>query len=144
MAPEENINDLLSAKIFKEDVPDGHAEPMDKNELIGLLKKEECMCKIKYNKLKDNEIKNCTVSGFFLEMNISGIPFNKFLMTNNHVIDRDFMQINKEIIIEYNNAIKLIQYSIEEYILVIHVGLKIWIIVFILIFPNFLRKKLKI
>lgn len=123
LAPGENINDLLCGKIFKEDILTGHAKPMNKNELTTLSKKEECMCKIIYNKIVNDEIKNAVASGFFLEINISGIPCKKLLITNNQVINLDFFQIikinnginkdsfqlNKDIIIEYNNEKQSIQ-----------------------------------
>ena len=95
-------------KISKEDVPDGHAKPIDKNEMMEMLQKEEAICKIKANKLENNKVKYLTGSGFFLEMKINGIPFNKCLMTNNHVLNIDFFKMNKEIKIEYKNAIELI------------------------------------
>ena len=107
-APEENINDLLCIKISKENVPDGHAKPIDKNEMIEMLQKEEAMCKIKANKLENNKIKYLTGSGFFLEMNINGLPFNKCLMTNNHILNAEFFTTNKEIKIEYKKEIKMI------------------------------------
>ena len=123
MAPGETINDLLCAKIIKEDIPTGHARPINEDELTALLKKKECMCKIIYNKKVKDEIKNAKASGFFLEINISGISCKKWLITNNHVINLDFFQIikindginqdsfqlNKDIIIEYNNEKKSIQ-----------------------------------
>ena len=73
-----------------------------------MLQKEEAICKIKANKLENNKVKYLTGSGFFLEMKINGIPFNKCLMTNNHVLNIDFFKMNKEIKIEYKNAIELI------------------------------------
>ena len=65
IAPGENINDLLCAKIIKEDIPTGHARPINKNELAALSKKEECMCKIIYKKKYEGKIENAKASGFF-------------------------------------------------------------------------------
>ena len=109
IAPEENINDLLSVNISKEDITEGHCKPIDKNEISELLKNEESMCKIKFNKIINHEIKNGLATGFFLEMNISRIPFNKCLISNNHALNEDFFKMNKEIKIEYINEIKNIQ-----------------------------------
>ena len=89
MAPEENINDLLCAKITKEAITAGHSEPIEKSLMLELFKKEEAMCKIKYNIFINNEAKSVLASGFFLEMKIKGIPFDKCLMTNNHVLNEN-------------------------------------------------------
>ena len=106
---EENIDDLLCGKITKESVPKGHLIPLKKKEIIEIIKKEESMCKIKNSIEENNELKNMLASGFFMEINIKGIPFNKCLITNNHVLNEGFFKTNKEIKIEYNNAEKLIQ-----------------------------------
>ena len=115
IAPEENINDLLSVNISKEDITEGHCKPIDKNEISELLKNEESMCKIKFNKIINHEIKNCLATGFFLEFNINIMPFNKCLITNNHVLNEDFLKMNNEIIIEYINEIKNIQIGKRKY-----------------------------
>jgi len=109
IAPDENINDLLLGKISKEVVTKGHCDPIKKNEISHLFKYEESMCKIRYQKLINNEIKYVYGSGFFLALNIKGIPFNKCLITNNHVLNEDFFKVNKEIEMEYINEMKVIQ-----------------------------------
>ena len=67
------------------------------------------MCKIRYKKLINNKMKYVFGSGFFLELNIKGIPFNKCLITNNHVLNEDYFKANKEIQLDYNNDTKVIQ-----------------------------------
>ena len=67
------------------------------------------MCKIKYQIINNNDLKDVFGSAFFLAMNIRGIPFNKCLITNNHVLNEEFFQSNKIIQIEYLNENKIIQ-----------------------------------
>ena len=109
ISPEENINDLLVGKITKEIITKGHCEPIKKKELSHLFQYEESMCKIRYHKIINNELKYVYGSGFFLVINIKDIPFNKCLITNNHVLNEDFFKTNKVIEIEYLNEIKIIQ-----------------------------------
>ena len=45
MAPEENINDLLCAKITKEAITAGHSETIEKSLMFELFKKEKAMAK---------------------------------------------------------------------------------------------------
>ena len=68
IAPDENINDLLVGTISKEIVIKGHCDPIKKNELSHLFKYEESMCKIRYKKLINNEIKYVYDSGFFFSI----------------------------------------------------------------------------
>ena len=107
--PNENINDLLLGRISKEAITKGHYDPIKLKELTHLFKYEESMCKIRYNIIINNQKKYVFGSGFFLVMNIKGIPFNKCLMTNNHVLNENFFKTNKQIEMEYNKEIKVIQ-----------------------------------
>ena len=109
IAPDENINDLLEGKITKEAITKGHCEPIKKKELSKLFQYEGSMCKIKYQIINNNDLKDVFGSAFFLAMNIRGIPFNKCLITNNHVLNEEFFQSNKIIQIEYLNENKIIQ-----------------------------------
>ena len=79
----ENINDILfrQVKIIKENIMEGQCKPINKKEIYELFKKEESMCKIKLNKIVNNELRYFLGTGFFLKFNIKGIPFNK--MFNN-------------------------------------------------------------
>ena len=109
--PSENINDLLfnKIKIEKELVVEGHCAPITKNELNELIKKEESLCKIKLNKIINNELTNCKATGFFLELNLENLPFNKCLITNNHVLDNEYFKINNEIKFDYKGKEEIIQ-----------------------------------
>jgi len=93
-----NINiDELFLDDIKEIVPEGYCEPINKIEIEDLLNKENSMCKIKFKKNLNNKLENCTGSGFFLTFKYKEIPFNKCLITNNHVIngagDNDYIRI---------------------------------------------------
>ena len=48
------------------------------------------MCKIKIIKKADNKQYISKGTGFFLEINLKDLPFNKCLITNNHVINNEF------------------------------------------------------
>ena len=109
--PNENINDLLLGKISKEAVTKGHCDPIKINELSHLFKYQESMCKIRFHQLQNNELSYVFGSGFFLAMNIKGIPFTKCLMTNNHILNEDYFKTNKQIEMEYKNEIKVIPIS---------------------------------
>ena len=67
------------------------------------------MCRIKFSKIIDNKLVPCIGSGFFLEFHINGIPFNKCLITNNHILDKKHIQINKVIKLIYKNEEKNIK-----------------------------------
>ena len=107
--PKENIDDLLKGKIIKEAVTKGHCDPIKKKELSNLFQYEESICKIKYLKMINNELRYVYGTGFFLLLNIRDIPFSKCLITNNHVLNENFFRTNREIEMEYNNQMKAIQ-----------------------------------
>ena len=108
-APNENINDLLVGKISKEAITKGHCDPIKKKELSHLFQFEESMCKIRYHKIVNDNLTYVFGSGFFLVINIRDIPFNKCLVTNNHVLNENYFKNNKTIEIEYLNETKIIQ-----------------------------------
>ena len=68
---------------------------------MNLFEKEDSMCKIKFRRIKDNNLENMIGSGFFLELNDDKIPFNKCLITNNHVLNEDEIKKGEVITIEY-------------------------------------------
>ena len=109
--PRENINDLIFKKftISKEAVNEGLCNPISFKESNELYKKEASMCKIKFIKKIDNKLYNSKGTGFFLEINLKDLPFNKCLITNNHVINNEFFEINKEIKFDYNNKEKKLE-----------------------------------
>ena len=49
-------------------------------------------------------------SGFFFKQNIPSIKYNNkyFLMTNNHILNKDFLNNNTQLEIEYKNNKKII------------------------------------
>ena len=74
-----------------------HIEPMSKKEIKDLYSNQPSMCKINFQKEKDGKIFNSSGTGFFCEINEDNIPFKKALFTNNHVLDKNSIKINKEI-----------------------------------------------
>ena len=65
----ENIDELININENKEAIIRDHCEPIKKKEIINLFEKEKSMCKIKFKKLINNNLKNMNGSGFFLELN---------------------------------------------------------------------------
>ena len=105
----ENLNDITNKKEKKELVPENSCSPISIEELKDLFKKEDAMCKIKSKKVIDGKLKDITGTGFFLEINIKNLPFNKCLLTNNHIINEKDIRPNQEIILEYKNEKKIIE-----------------------------------
>ena len=107
----ENIDELLNddSKENKEAVMLNQCEPIKKNEIIKLFEKEDSMCKIKFKKVMDNKLEDMSGTGFFVELNDNDIPFNKCLITNNHVLSENNIKKGKEIKIEYLNKEKIIK-----------------------------------
>ena len=102
-----NIDVLLSLNDIKEITPEGYCEPLNKTEIEELLSKENSMCKIKFKRIVNHKLENCTGSGFFLQFKYKEIPFKKCLITNNHVINE--AGADDEIRIEYQNLGKSIE-----------------------------------
>jgi len=59
------------------------------------------MCKIHFNIEKNNKIEKGEGTGFFCRINHKCIPFKLGLLTNNHILNRNNIQIGKEIIFDY-------------------------------------------
>ena len=74
-----------------------HIEPMSEKEIKDLYSNQPSMCKINFQKEKDGKIFNCSGTGFFCEISDDNIPFKKALFTNNHILDKNSIKINKEI-----------------------------------------------
>ena len=87
-----------SNMVVKEGCPDTHANPETKDEIDDLYLNESAMCKIIYKKNSERGYG----TGFFCEIN-ADIPIKKELFTNNHILDEDSIEINKEIEFEYLN-----------------------------------------
>ena len=82
----------------------GHGNPLTIKQLKDSLKKgENSTFKIEFFGQKG--------TGFFFKQNIPTIKYyNKyFLMTNNHVLNDDFINNNAQLVIEYKNKEKIIQ-----------------------------------
>ena len=88
---------------------DFDSSPMDINEIKELYSNEPAICKISFKVLKDGEIKNGLGTGFFCDIDNKDIPFRKALFTNNHVLDENRIQINKQIEFEYCGRNKIIE-----------------------------------
>ena len=71
--------------------------PTTKSEIDELYSYGSAMCKIT---IKNNQIIVGFGSGFFCEINDNNIPFKKALFTNNHILNKNSIKINKEIIFE--------------------------------------------
>ena len=81
----------------------GHGNPITLEQLKDIIEKgENAMIKIIYIGVKG--------TGFFFKQNISSIKYNNkyFLMTNNHVLNQDFLNNNTLLEIEYKNNQKII------------------------------------
>ena len=78
-------------------------------ELINLYSYKSAICKIEFKTVKNGKIVNGLGTGFFCEINDDNIPFEKILFTNNHILDKKSIEINKEIEFEYlEKKIKII------------------------------------
>ena len=97
------IEDILEEKneIIQEAIIEGHSSPIKKTEINNLFSKEISMCKIHFNVEKNNKIEKGEGTGFFCRINHKDIPFKLGLLTNNHILNRNNIQIGKEIIFDY-------------------------------------------
>ena len=66
------------------------------------------MCKISKTK-ENNQTIDGFGTGFFCEINDNNIPFKKVLFTNNHILNKNSIKINKEIIFENCGETKIIK-----------------------------------
>ena len=87
-------NEQANIKINNECISDTHGKPINKEEIEELYRYESAICKIKIENLGSG-------TGFFCEINDEDIPFKKALFTNNHVLNEESLDINKEIKFEY-------------------------------------------
>ena len=88
-----------------------HIEPMSKKEIKDLYSNQPSMCKIKFQKEKEGKLVDCSGTGFFCEISDDNIPFKKALFTNNHVLNKNSLKINKEILFECMGKKNKIQIS---------------------------------
>ena len=97
---DEKIEIRGSIEIIKEFVPFDKAEPMSKSEIDELYSYDSAMCKIKCKILEEGQIIDGFGTGFFCKIDDNIIPFKRALFTNNHILDKNSIEINKEIIFE--------------------------------------------
>ena len=109
--PRKNSNSAsekpIDQKIIKEVCSNGN--PVPKTERDELYRNESSMCKIIYQDIKDGKIIKISGTGFFCAIFDDNIPFKKALFTNNHVLNENRIEINKEIEIEYLKEMKKIR-----------------------------------
>lgn len=99
--------------IRKECVIEGEIEPLTKDEIVKLFNLEESLCKITFEKLKNNNIEKGKGTGFFCEIDNENFPIKHFLFTNNHVIDANCISTNKTINFEYYIGKKYVEKEIK-------------------------------
>ena len=105
----DNNNDIISEidkllvsnenNIKKEGIIRNQGKIISKKEIKDLLKMENSMCKINYEKFEENEIKKGKGTGFFCEIN--NFPIKYALFTNNHVLNEFNIKLANRINIEY-------------------------------------------
>lgn len=86
-------------------------QPISKDEYQKLLQTYKyAVCKI-ITRIKNKEGKETQKigTGFFCEINDNDIRFKKALFTNNHILGIENLQINRDIVIEYLENIKVIK-----------------------------------
>ena len=88
-----------------------HIEPMSEKEIKDLYSNQPSMCKINFQKEIDGQLIKSSGTGFFCEINDDNIPFKKALFTNNHILNKESIKINKEIEFECMGKINKIQIS---------------------------------
>ena len=67
------------------------------------------MCIIPSKKVIKGKLENIKGSGFFLYIINQDIPFNKCLITNNHILDEKDIELNNNVYIIYLNETKVIR-----------------------------------
>jgi len=93
----------------KETCPIAHGKPINKEEIDELSRYQYSMCKIIYETIKKGQKEKQSGTGFFCQINDKNISFKKGLFTNNHVLNKNRIEINKEIEFEYLNKMKKIK-----------------------------------
>jgi len=96
----------------------GHGDPITKNEILNLLKMEQSMCKIAFEKIENNKLINGHGSGFFCEI-AENFPIKYGLFTNNHILNESNLEIGKIIKFKYfqskylSNSYNIVEKSIK-------------------------------
>ena len=103
------LNEILyeEENIIKEISLKKHGGPIHQTEINKLFTKGiQSMCKILIK--KNNSTGNGT--GFFCKLRHPNINLNSILMTNNHVLDSDFLKEGNIIEYEYNNILNFYEF----------------------------------
>ena len=85
---------------------------ISKNEILDLFKKEDSICKIYFEILLKNRLISGFGNGFFLKLDneeIKDIPFNRCLITNNHILNEENIKNGRRIKIIYRKKEKIIE-----------------------------------
>ena len=102
-------DELLFMK--QEEILKAHGNPIYKEELLDLFKRETSMCKISFEKIENYEIKEGKGTGFFCELN--DFPIKYALFTNNHILDEYNLRPRNKINIEYYKKSSFIKNKIK-------------------------------
>ena len=108
------IENILENKILKEGMLKSHSRPLNKKEIDELYNNESSMCKISFVYEKNGIPRTGTGTGFFCEIKEKDIPFKKALFTNNHILNKENIEIGKYITFEYLNKRKQIEIKEER------------------------------
>ena len=90
----------------------GDAMPISKAEIEELFKNEEAMCRVFSQRIIEGKVIDINGTGFFLKINNKDIPFDKCLITNNHILNENYIRMYNKIKIIYKKETKFI--SINE------------------------------
>ena len=110
LTPEDKLKQILNSKIEKLGGYKISERPMEKNEIIELYYKEDCMCLINFETDEDGKKNNGLGSGYFCIL--KNIYFPLALFTNNHILNKNSIIVwekikliykQKSIIIEMTN-----------------------------------------
>ena len=111
--PNEELELILNSIIEKQGGTQINSKPMEKNEIDELYRREDCMCLINFETIKEGKnINDGLGTGFFCKLNNSYIPFQKALFTNNHILDKESIGLGKKIKFIYQG--KTIRIEITE------------------------------
>ena len=93
----------------REGIITGHAMPISKKEIIELFENEKSMCRVFSQREIERRLENINGTGFFLKINNKDIPFDKCLMTSNHILNENYIRKNNnKFKITYKNETKFI------------------------------------
>ena len=96
----------------------GHGNPITKNEILNLLKMEQSMCRIAFERIEDDKLKRGYGSGFFCEIE-GNFPIKYALFTSNHILNESNLEIDKIIKFKYfqtkflSNSNNIVEKSIK-------------------------------